>query len=126
MNSHPANQDDTHGGSHNGHNGHNGQGGHTGHGGYFDLHAAARRIVAAGGFEIDLAPDAEGQANHIDGPAAMPTSGARDLRGQPWSSIDNAESRDLDQIEIAEKLADGSIKIVVAIADVDALVPKGS
>lgn len=51
---------------------------------------------------------------------------ARDLRSLTWSSIDNDESMDLDQIEVAEKLADGSIRILVGIADVDALVVKGS
>ena len=50
----------------------------------------------------------------------------RDLRDRPWSSIDNNESRDLDQIEVAEQLADGAIRLVVGIADVDALVPKGT
>ena len=57
-------------------------------------------------------------------PAALGPE-VRDLRDRPWSSIDNTESRDLDQIEMAEQLADGNIRLVVGIADVDALVPKG-
>jgi VacB/RNase II family 3'-5' exoribonuclease len=95
------------------------------HGGSFDMRAAARRIVTAGGFEPDLPPPAREQLDHVTGPAPTAPS-VRDLRDAPWSSIDNDESRDLDQIEYAERLGDGSIRVVVGIADVDALVPRGT
>ncbi|MFI5230685.1 MAG: RNB domain-containing ribonuclease [Gemmatimonadales bacterium] len=103
-------------------------GGHGGHHGDFDIHGAARRIVAAAGFQPDLDADARAQLTALTKPAAMPTGGTgagavKDLRDRPWSSIDNTESRDLDQIEIAERLSDGSIRVIVGIADVDALVP---
>ena len=49
----------------------------------------------------------------------------RDLRGLLWSSIDNADSRDLDQVEFAEQLPSGEIRLLVGIADVDAFVPAG-
>jgi len=52
--------------------------------------------------------------------------GTRDLRNLLWSSIDNIDSEDLDQLEYCEKLPDDSIHTRVAIADVDAYVPKGS
>ncbi|HYM26487.1 MAG TPA: RNB domain-containing ribonuclease, partial [Vicinamibacterales bacterium] len=65
------------------------------------------------------------QLDTLTKPAAAP-AGVRDLRDKPWSSIDNTESKDLDQIEVAEAMPDGTIKLIVAIADVDALVPKGS
>ena len=50
----------------------------------------------------------------------------RDLRGLLWASIDNDDSLDLDQLSVAENLADGRVKILVAIADVDALVKDGT
>ena len=53
-------------------------------------------------------------------------AGTRDLTGLPWASIDNDDSRDLDQLTAAEALPGGSVKVFVAIADVDALVKNGS
>jgi exoribonuclease-2 len=59
---------------------------------------------------------------------AAVASGAdtRDLRHLPWASIDNDDSRDLDQLSVAETSPDGAVKVLVAIADVDALVKKDS
>jgi VacB/RNase II family 3'-5' exoribonuclease len=102
-------------------------GGHGkhGHNGGFDLHAAARRILVANGFEPDYDAQAKQQLDALTNPASAP-AGVRDMRDRPWSSIDNKESKDLDQIEIAEQMDDGSIRLVVGVADVDALVPKGT
>ena len=50
----------------------------------------------------------------------------RDLRGLPWCSIDNDESMDLDQLSAALDLGDGSVRVFVAIADVDTLIDKGT
>jgi len=50
----------------------------------------------------------------------------RDLRSQLWSSIDNDTSRDLDQIEVAERLSNSDVKVLVGIADLDAFLPKRS
>jgi ribonuclease R len=54
------------------------------------------------------------------------SNGVRDLRNFLWASIDNDDSRDLDQLTVAEAMPDGKVKIFVAVADVDALVKKGS
>ncbi|HTJ24439.1 MAG TPA: RNB domain-containing ribonuclease [Gemmatimonadaceae bacterium] len=94
-------------------------------GNHFDLLAAARRILAAQGFEPDFDAPAKQQLASLTKPASL-EQGVRDLRDRPWSSIDNTESRDLDQVEVAERTSDDCIRLVVGIADVDALVPKGS
>src|SRR5215212_9707486 len=51
---------------------------------------------------------------------------ARDLRQLLWSSIDNDDSRDLDQLTLAEATSSDNIKVFVAIADVDSCVKNGS
>jgi exoribonuclease-2 len=59
-------------------------------------------------------------------PQVTPGADIRDLRSLLWSSIDNDTSRDLDQIEVAERLPNGTIKVLIGIADVDAFVAKRS
>ncbi len=93
--------------------------------GNVNLDAIARRIVTQGGFEADIPAAATAQLQEISGPAAPP-AGVQDLRHMLWSSIDNDSSRDLDQAEVAERLPGDAIRLLVAIADVDVLVPKGS
>jgi VacB/RNase II family 3'-5' exoribonuclease len=94
---------------------------------HFDLQAAAKQLMLANGFEPDFSPEVRQQLAQIKTrpPQATP-AGVRDLRNLLWSSIDNDTSRDLDQIEYAEKLPDGTTKVMVGIADVDSFVPKGS
>jgi exoribonuclease-2 len=77
--------------------------------------------MIAYGLEPDWSAQAEEELAHL--PEA-PLNGLRDLGGLPWSSIDNDESRDLDQLEVC--IEDGSTRLLIAIADVDALVHKGS
>jgi exoribonuclease-2 len=86
-----------------------------------DMVQLARQVLKDNGFEPDPPP---GIVESI--PRTDPIDNVRDLRGLAWSSIDNDDSRDLDQIEVAERLPGGSIRILVGIADVDALVPKDS
>jgi exoribonuclease-2 len=59
-------------------------------------------------------------------PAAAMNASTRDLRPLPWCSIDNDDSRDLDQISVAEVLPDGATRLLVAIADVSAVVMQNS
>ena len=84
----------------------------------------ARNAMRAYGFQPDFPPGAVAQANAAPPDATM-SPGVRDLRSLPWSSIDNDDSRDLDQIEVCVT-DDGVTRVLVGIADVDALVPSGS
>jgi len=72
------------------------------------------------GFEPDFSAAANAQVAQLHDPA--PANGARDLRQLPWCSIDNDDSRDLDQLSVAQTTPDGQVQILVAIADVDSLV----
>src|ERR1700723_2679058 len=80
------------------------------------------------GFEPDFPPAVELQLAQLRAhpPALITAGGVRDLRKLLWSSIDYDTSRDLDQIEVAEQLTNGDVKILVGIADLDAFVPKQS
>jgi VacB/RNase II family 3'-5' exoribonuclease len=92
-----------------------------------DLVAMARQIMLAQGFNPDFPPPVSQQlAQQRAHPPQTIDSDVRDLRSLLWSSIDNDTSRDLDQIEVAERLPNGDYKILIAIADVDAFVPKSS
>jgi VacB/RNase II family 3'-5' exoribonuclease len=93
-----------------------------------DLQAMARQVMLAQGFEPDFPPATRQQLADISAhpPQLTPSDKVRDLRGLLWSSIDNDTSKDLDQIEVAERLPNGDIKVMVGIADVDAFVSKDS
>src|SRR5512142_210594 len=90
------------------------------------LQRIARRAMTARGLLPDFSPAAQAELDRIQAPPVLSAGAARDLRALPWASIDNDDSRDLDQLTVAEALPDGAVKILVAVADVDGLVKKGS
>src|SRR5438477_7411095 len=91
-----------------------------------DLRVIARQAMLDRGLEPDFPPDAIGQLHGIQGPARETENATRDLRHLLWCSIDNDASMDLDQLTVAERLPAGQTKVLVAIADVDALVHQAS
>jgi exoribonuclease-2 len=90
------------------------------------LQQIAHRVMIERGLEPDFSPASKAELAAITAPAAKPTPATRDLRDRLWCSIDNDDSLDLDQLSVAEALADGSVKLLVAVADVAALVRQGS
>jgi VacB/RNase II family 3'-5' exoribonuclease len=98
----------------------------TNHHDSLDLNAIAHQAVIDAGFTPDLPPSVEQELQALESQAPSAAPGSRDLRELLWSSIDDRKSRDLDQVEYAEDLGNGDIKVLVGIADVDGLVKKGS
>ena len=88
----------------------------------------ARRAMTENGFEpgFSSAIREQVQSLKISGPLDDDDGEVLDLRSTEWSSIDNRTSRDLDQVEWAEALPNGDIRVLVGIADVDAFVQKNS
>src|ERR1017187_6273360 len=85
----------------------------------FDLFAAARQEMIAEGFDPDFPPGVDEQLATLKTRAVPAANGdVRDLRALLWSSIDNDSSRDLDQIEAAERV-EGGIRVLIGITDVD-------
>ena len=91
-----------------------------------DLKSIARRAMVERGLLPDFSAAAMGELARIEAAATDRDSDIRDLTELLWASIDNDDSRDLDQLTVAEPGAGRSVKILVAIADVDALVAKDS
>lgn len=90
------------------------------------LQDIAHRVMLERGLLPDFSAAALAELAKIQSPAAINNAPVRDLRDLLWASIDNDDSRDLDQLTVAQALPDGKIKVLVAIADVDALVRQGS
>jgi len=97
------------------------------HSAHFNLVAAAHASMIEHGFQPDFPAGTETELAVIQAqPGASPVPEMQDLRGLLWSSIDNDTSKDLDQIEWAEQLADGRIRVLIGVADVDARVHQGT
>lgn len=90
------------------------------------LQRIAHRAMLQRGLLPDFSSEAIAELGRIQAPASVEGEQVRDLRDLLWASIDNDDSRDLDQLTVAEALPGNKIKILVAVADVDALVNNGS
>ena len=93
-----------------------------------ELNEIARQSMSENGFITDFPPNVIEAVEHLkqDPPDFSKDSSIRDLRSRLWSSIDDASSRDLDQVEYVEELENGDIRVLVGIADVDEFVTKDS
>ena len=89
------------------------------------LEDVARRAMIDRGLLPDFSSEALAELSFIKYGSADKEGLDRDLRHLLWVSIDHTDSRDLDQLTAAEALPDGTVMILVAVADVDALVRKG-
>lgn len=90
-----------------------------------DLAQLAYQIMKERGLEPDFPKEELQQLQQINDPAPLPSK-YTDLRSLLWCSIDNDNSRDLDQLTYAERENDGGATLWIAIADVDSLVKKDS
>ncbi len=92
-----------------------------------DLRTAATAAMRTHGFIPDFPPDVMRQVGALgEESVSQPGAETADLRALPWSSVDNRESRDLDQIEVAERRSGDVIRVRIGVADVETLVPLGS
>lgn len=93
----------------------------------YNLDTIAKSALLERGFLPDFSPDINQEVNALSEPSfPIPNLNAKDLRKLLWFSLDNDDSRDLDQLTYAEKLPDGGYKIFIAVAFVDLLVKKYS
>jgi VacB/RNase II family 3'-5' exoribonuclease len=90
------------------------------------LEQIARRGMQEYGFLPDFSIAALDELAKIQKVDGVAEAAMKDLRHLLWASIDNDDSLDLDQLTVAEALPGNEVKILVAVADVDALVKKGS
>ena len=90
------------------------------------LRSIARRAMIERGLSPDFSKAALAEADAMAPAASASELALRDLRDPLWASIDNDDSLDLDQLSVATPAASGGVTILIAIADVDALVKAGS
>ncbi len=91
-----------------------------------DLVRIATRAMSERGLEPEFSARVDEQLAAIAGPGRETGAEIQDLTGLLWCSIDNDDSLDLDQLTVCEVLEHGAVRLWVAIADVDAVVKKGS
>jgi exoribonuclease-2 len=90
------------------------------------LQHIAYRAMLERGLLPDFSVGVFAELDTIQSPAGLDNGQVRDRRKLQWASIDNDDSLDLDQLTVAEAMPGGKVKIMVAVADVDSLVKKGS
>ena len=90
------------------------------------LQRIARRAMLERGLLPDFSAQAIAELNEIHGAVTNVEESVRDFRNLLWCSIDNDDSRDLDQLSVAEAMPEGAVKVLIAIADVEAVVKKQS
>ena len=90
------------------------------------LISIAHRVMLERGLLPDFSAAALDELGRLQSPALVDSGPVRDLQDLLWASIDNDDSRDLDQLTVAEALPGDKVKILVAVADVDSLVKNGS
>jgi len=86
----------------------------------------AREAMLAHGLEPDFPPQAISESERLAPPAPPFPPDLQDQRELLWCSIDNDDSRDLDQLTVAVPLEGGNTRVLVAVADVSADVGTGS
>ena len=90
------------------------------------LQKIAHRVMLERGLLPDFSTEALTELDRIQATAiTLNGEPVRDQQNLLWASIDNDDSRDLDQLTVAEAMPRDKVKILVAIADVDALVRNG-
>ena len=90
------------------------------------LRRIARRAMLQRGLLPDFSEEVLAELHDIGSAPPPADLDVLDLRRLLWASIDNDDSLDLDQLTVAEELPGGRVKVLVAIADVDSLVARGS
>jgi exoribonuclease-2 len=90
------------------------------------LQSIARSAMIERGLLPDFSPEVLAELERIVASPDGDGGPVRDLTQLLWASIDNDDSRDLDQLSVAEPMPGGKTKILVAVADVDAVVKAGS
>ena len=90
------------------------------------LKRIAHRVMLEKGLLPDFSKEAEEQLAAINAPATAGSEQVRDLRDLLWASIDNDDSRDLDQLTVGVKMPDEGTRLLIAVADVDAIVRSGT
>jgi exoribonuclease-2 len=91
-----------------------------------DLQRIAQRAMLDRGLQPEFSAAEMAEARGLDAAVGPADPKIRDLRGLLWASIDNDDSRDLDQLTVAQEISATATRILIAIADVDAKVKQGS